>query len=108
MSMQRILIVDDEETLCEVLKINLENEGYDATRNSTSGRIIIVRDVPDWSQMERRVDKLGILDMDNYCIRQITIAAELNVQTHGWLDDERYCVIYEEGLYRYLRIYEFT
>lgn len=29
MSMQRILIIDDEETLCEVLKINLENEGYD-------------------------------------------------------------------------------
>ena len=26
---ERILIVDDEETLCEVLKINLENEGYD-------------------------------------------------------------------------------
>lgn len=25
----RILIVDDEETLCEVLKLNLENEGYD-------------------------------------------------------------------------------
>ena len=24
----RILIVDDEETLCEVLKLNLENEGY--------------------------------------------------------------------------------
>ncbi len=27
--MERILIVDDEETLCEVLKLNLENEGYD-------------------------------------------------------------------------------
>ena len=27
--MARILIVDDEETLCEVLKLNLENEGYD-------------------------------------------------------------------------------
>ncbi|MBR5335025.1 MAG: response regulator transcription factor [Bacteroidaceae bacterium] len=25
----RILIVDDEETLCDVLKLNLENEGYD-------------------------------------------------------------------------------
>ena len=25
----KILIVDDEETLCEVLKLNLENEGYD-------------------------------------------------------------------------------
>ena len=29
MASERILIVDDEETLCEVLKINLENEGYD-------------------------------------------------------------------------------
>lgn len=26
---ERILVVDDEETLCEVLKLNLENEGYD-------------------------------------------------------------------------------
>lgn len=29
MEAERILIVDDEETLCEVLKLNLENEGYD-------------------------------------------------------------------------------
>ncbi len=29
METNRILIVDDEETLCEVLKLNLENEGYD-------------------------------------------------------------------------------
>lgn len=29
MDIERILIVDDEETLCEVLKLNLENEGYD-------------------------------------------------------------------------------
>ena len=29
MDARRILIVDDEETLCEVLKLNLENEGYD-------------------------------------------------------------------------------
>lgn len=29
MATARILIVDDEETLCEVLKLNLENEGYD-------------------------------------------------------------------------------
>ena len=29
MMTERILIVDDEETLCEVLKLNLENEGYD-------------------------------------------------------------------------------
>lgn len=29
MATKRILIVDDEETLCDVLKLNLENEGYD-------------------------------------------------------------------------------
>ncbi len=29
MDCKRILVVDDEETLCEVLKINLQNEGYD-------------------------------------------------------------------------------
>ena len=29
MTVERILIVDDEETLCEVLQLNLENEGYD-------------------------------------------------------------------------------
>lgn len=29
MATGRILIVDDEETLCEVLQLNLENEGYD-------------------------------------------------------------------------------
>ena len=29
MASERILIVDDEDTLCEVLKLNLENEGYD-------------------------------------------------------------------------------
>lgn len=28
MANERILVVDDEETLCEVLQINLENEGY--------------------------------------------------------------------------------
>ena len=29
MMTERILIIDDEETLCEVIKLNLENEGYD-------------------------------------------------------------------------------
>ncbi|MBQ7818327.1 MAG: response regulator transcription factor [Bacteroidales bacterium] len=29
MECYKLLVVDDEETLCEVLKLNLENEGYD-------------------------------------------------------------------------------
>ena len=28
---KRMLVVDDEETLCEVLSFNLENEGYEVT-----------------------------------------------------------------------------
>lgn len=28
MNEYRILVVDDEEDLCEILKFNLENEGY--------------------------------------------------------------------------------
>ena len=52
MATERILIVDDEETLCEVLKLNLENEGYDVdiafgaeqalTYNLTSYSLIIL------------------------------------------------------------------
>lgn len=36
MATERILIVDDEETLCEVLKLNLENEGYDVDTASSA------------------------------------------------------------------------
>lgn len=28
MNLYRILVVDDEEDLCEILQFNLENEGY--------------------------------------------------------------------------------
>lgn len=35
MNEYRILVVDDEEDLCEILKFNLENEGYEVdTANS--------------------------------------------------------------------------
>lgn len=28
---EKILVVDDEEDLCEILRFNLKNEGYDVT-----------------------------------------------------------------------------
>ena len=34
MDMPKILVVDDEEDLCEILKFNLEIEGYEETRLS--------------------------------------------------------------------------
>ena len=38
----RILVVDDEQDLCEILKFNLETEGYDVdTENSAEDAIVI-------------------------------------------------------------------
>ena len=36
MTTERILVVDDEDTLCEVLKLNLENEGFDVDTASSA------------------------------------------------------------------------
>ncbi len=44
----RILIVDDEETLCEVLKLNLQNEGYDVDI-ATSAEQALTYNIRDYS-----------------------------------------------------------
>ena len=45
----RILVVDDEEDLCEILKFNLENEGYevfvDCKRKNRSLFVIFVSEI---------------------------------------------------------------
>ncbi len=48
MEKKRILIVDDEETLCEVLKLNLQNEGYDVDI-ATSAEQALTYDVRSYS-----------------------------------------------------------
>ncbi len=48
MGKKRILIVDDEETLCEVLKLNLQNEGYDVDI-ATSAEQALTYDVRQYS-----------------------------------------------------------
>ena len=52
MATNRILIVDDEETLCEALKLNLENEGYDACLQKAIPNLRIKGDKttnPEWN-----------------------------------------------------------
>ena len=39
MNETRILVVDDEEDLCEILKFNLENEGYEVDTDRKSTRL---------------------------------------------------------------------
>jgi len=48
MDKKKILVVDDEETLCEVLKINLQNEGYDVDI-ATSAEQALTYDVRGYS-----------------------------------------------------------
>jgi len=48
MDRKKILIVDDEETLCEVLKLNLQNEGYDVDI-ATSAEQALTYDVRQYS-----------------------------------------------------------
>jgi len=48
MDKKRILVVDDEETLCEVLKINLQNEGYEVDV-ATSAEQALTYDVKRYS-----------------------------------------------------------
>ncbi len=48
MDLKKILIVDDEETLCEVLKINLQNEGYEVDI-ATSAEQALTFDIRSYS-----------------------------------------------------------
>lgn len=54
MTTERILVVDDEETLCEVLRLNLENEGYD---------VDIVLSAEDALKLDIRQYSLILLDI---------------------------------------------
>ena len=38
----RILVVDDEESLCEILKFNLEREGYDVVTKQSAEEVLTI------------------------------------------------------------------
>ena len=93
--------------------IRLEGEklwdttGYNATRHSTDGRIVVTHSYTDYVEGNRPLDSLAYLDLAAGELRQLHIETDCHVQTHGWLDDNRYCVLYEDGLKRFMSIYEF-
>ena len=47
MSKYRIMVVDDEESLCEILKFNLEKEGYEVT-TVYSAEEVLSMDITAW------------------------------------------------------------
>lgn len=85
-----------------------DTTGYNATRNSPDGKIVVTHSYNDYEASNRPLDSIAYLDLAAGEFIQLQIDTNCRVQTHGWLDDDRYCVIYEDGLKRYLAVYEFA
>ena len=84
-----------------------DTTGLNATRNSPDGKIIVTHSYNDYKESNRPLDSISYLDISEGELCRVYIDADCRIQTHGWLDDDRYCVIYEDGLKRYLSVYEF-
>ena len=50
MNKYRILVVDDEESLCEILKFNLQREGYEVT-TALSAEEVLSMDISGYDLM---------------------------------------------------------
>lgn len=85
-----------------------ETEGWNATRNSPEGIILLTNAVMDWEAGGRRLMTLAVLDTRLGVLKLLEVDSALTIQSSGWLDDHRYSVIYEDGIRHYLCVYEFT
>lgn len=81
--------------------------GFNSTRYSTDGSIVVTHTYEDWENLRRMVDSIAYLDQETMELKQLDIEADTGVWTHGWLDEHRYCVISEDGICRWLTVYEF-
>ena len=84
-----------------------ETMGVNATRYGTDGTIAIVR--TEFIGHEQRValKELGILDPDSGRVKMVEIENPYDGYRNGWLDENRYAVIYKTEFENYLCIYEF-
>lgn len=88
-------------------QVDNERSGFNATRYSKDGSIVVVHSYDDMPNFKRVVDSIALLNTENGELKQLEIQSEHSVWTHGWLDDHRYGVITMDGEYRYLTVYEF-
>jgi len=82
--------------------------GYNATRNSREGSIVVTHDYADWANLRRMVDRIAYLDTDAMELKQLDIESGHGVWTFGWLGDHRFCVVSEDADERWLTVYEFA
>jgi DNA-binding response OmpR family regulator len=83
----RILVVDDEEDLCEILKFNLETEGYEV-ETTNSAEEALNKDIPSFQLLLLDVMMGG---MSGFAYGQKTERRSGNgTDTYRILDRERY------------------
>lgn len=84
-----------------------ETMGVNATRYGTDGTIAVVR--TEYIPHEQRVAlfEMGVLDTDSGMLKMIEIENPYDGYQNGWLDENRYAVIYKTEFDNYLCIYEF-
>ncbi len=84
-----------------------ETFGYNASRYSVNGKISLVHTFHDYENMQTSIDQIGILDTNSGTLRYLEIDNEFDGYHNHWLDENRFGVLYQDGLKRYLCIYEF-
>lgn len=85
-----------------------ERMGYNAKRYGSNGRIALVQS--DWIPDEEKVVlcSLGVLDVNTRTIKMLQIENGYDGYQNGWLDENRFAVIYRGEGGQFLCIYEFT
>ena len=89
----RILVIDDEEALCEILKFNLEKEGYDVECSYSAEEALSRDDLESFSlfMVDIMMDKLSGFDFANR-VRNVTATENTPILFCSALSDED-CVV---------------
>ncbi len=82
--------------------------GYNASRNSDEGRIAVTHSENNLQEKRLKVDMISVLDTDSRELLMLEIESEYDIRSYGWLDDDRYAILYCDGVNQYLYIYEFS
>lgn len=83
------------------------SNGY-ATTTSDSGRIALIKGGVEFEPYRPIIEQIGILDVENGCLRILQIENGYKKEYCSWVDDDRMGVIYENEGRQYLCVYEFA
>lgn len=85
---------------------DLDYRRINASRNSVNGNIVLTSIIYDKEKSLEKMESIGFVDLQTGVIKFLEVESDYGVKSFGWLDDDHYAVIYEDGLVQYLYIYE--